>query len=214
MDEKDYLKQVEQIGSADTRNEFFNYTLEDIHGALSDITIHESAPSKVVVHFETAKNLSLYAWYVYRFHQIAEMTAYTALEMALREKYRYEEPGISEVKLSKMTMKPLMDQAKKRDWITNEKFPSLYDRAIHTARIEKAYEQSKKHDFEKSPSMPIEEPSESEISNVLERFDLASVVIENTHKMRNSLAHDLTKMAPDSLATISLVAEVINQLFE
>lgn len=214
MDFEDCLKALDNIGVADKRNEFFNHGLEDVHYALSQCCLNKSVPQKVKVHFETAKNVSLYSWYVYRFHQVAEMTAYTALEMALREKYKIEEPGIAEDKLSTLTMKRLMDQAKKRQWLKNEKFPSLYARAKYAAQTEKMLRQSESHDFDRFPSMPIEEATESEIRDVLERFDLAAVVLQNTHKLRNFLAHDLTKMAPDSVGTLSLVSEVINQLFE
>jgi hypothetical protein len=134
--------------------------------------------------------------------------------MALREKYRIEEPNLDEDVFSSITMKRLMDQARKRNWLSNEKFTSLYARAKRNAQDEKMWRQAESHNFDKFPEMPIDEPTESEIMTVQKRFDLAAVVLQNTHKLRNSLAHDLNKMAPDSVGTLSLVSEIINQLFE
>lgn len=214
MNDEDRLKELKDVCLPDIRNQYFNFTLEDIHYVLERINLNRSAPENVQTQFETAKNLALYSWFVYRFHQISEMAAYTAMEMGLREKYSQEEPEIDAKKLTRMTMKPLLDEAKKRKWLENDKFPSLYARAKYAAQIEKAREQEKTHDFDSMPSMPIEEPTEAEITEVMKSFDLASVVLDNTYKLRNSLAHDLTKMAPDSLGTLSLVSEVINQLYE
>lgn len=214
MNDEDRLKELKDVCLPDIRNQYFNFTLEDIHYVLERINLNRTAPVNVKTQFETAKNLALYSWFVYRFHQISEMTAYTAMEMALREKYKQEVQGIGAKKPSLMTMKLLLDQARKRKWLQNDKFPSLYGRAKHAAQMKKAREQEKTHDFDNMPFMPIEEPTEAEITEVMNNFDLASVVLDNTHKLRNSLAHDLTKMAPDSLGTLSLVSEVINQLYE
>src|SRR5688572_27292016 len=62
-------------------------TLEDHYGAVCDLTTHPGVPEHVKIQFETAKNLYLYAWHVYRFFAVAEHQALTCLELALRERF-------------------------------------------------------------------------------------------------------------------------------
>ena len=71
-------------------------TLEEMHQLLDDIVLNDEVPDDVYQLFETAKNLSLYSWFMYRFHQVAELMSYTALEMALRHRYLLEHPNKKE----------------------------------------------------------------------------------------------------------------------
>lgn len=50
---------------------------------MSELTLHSGVPVAVLQTFETAKNVSLYSWFVYRFHRVAELVVYSALEFAL-----------------------------------------------------------------------------------------------------------------------------------
>jgi len=61
-------------------------TAADQHGAVIDYRLNSTVPEEVVVHFETAKNLYLYAWFVFRFYPVAEQQALASLEFALRER--------------------------------------------------------------------------------------------------------------------------------
>lgn len=46
-------------------------TLADRHAAVARYVLNATAPDAVRIHFETAKNLFLYGWFVYRFHPVA-----------------------------------------------------------------------------------------------------------------------------------------------
>jgi hypothetical protein len=59
------------------------------HHAISGLQLREWVPSDVRIHFETAKNVLLYAWCVYRFHMVAEQYALSTLEFALRERLEF-----------------------------------------------------------------------------------------------------------------------------
>ncbi|HEY5582342.1 MAG TPA: hypothetical protein VIK56_14510 [Rhodoferax sp.] len=61
-------------------------TLEEWHAAVSGFALTLAVPLDIRVHFETAKNLYLYAWFVYRFYPVAEQQALATLEFALRER--------------------------------------------------------------------------------------------------------------------------------
>jgi len=61
-------------------------TLADQHESIRGFELNAVVPHAIRVHFETAKNLYLYSWFVYRFYPIAEQQALTSLEFALRER--------------------------------------------------------------------------------------------------------------------------------
>jgi len=56
------------------------------HDDISKFSLNADAPKDIVIKFETAKNLYLYAWFVYRFYNIADQQVFACLEMALRER--------------------------------------------------------------------------------------------------------------------------------
>lgn len=61
-------------------------TPDSLHADLNVIAIHDGVPLHVRQLFETAKNLSLYSWFVYRFHPIAQLIGHSSLEQALKER--------------------------------------------------------------------------------------------------------------------------------
>ncbi|WP_371194603.1 hypothetical protein [Glaciecola sp. SC05] len=186
----DKLKDLSKSCEPDYRQKYFSTTLEIEHDALSQTAINETAPRTTVQLFETAKNLSLYSWFVYRFHQVSELIAFSALEVALKEKYLLENPsGRSEKKQGRLTLFKLLEYGKKNQWIKNEGFSSLYRRARRFAEEKKNREKAEAHDFEKEPEMFCEEPTAQEIDDALRSIDLVSAVTENTNKHRNNLAH-------------------------
>jgi hypothetical protein len=54
--------------------------------AISPLQLGPEVPEAIAIHFETAKNILLYAWFVYRFHMVAEQYVLSTLELALRER--------------------------------------------------------------------------------------------------------------------------------
>jgi len=92
------FKEITDINRTDIRNTYFKYvnqstgetterTIEDIHKALSSVSLTLTVPEEIQDNFNIAKNLALYSWYCYPFHQIAEMKAYSTVERALKLKY-------------------------------------------------------------------------------------------------------------------------------
>jgi hypothetical protein len=210
---QDPLKSLDKVLEPDIRQKNLVGSLEDRHTELSLIQLNESVHLEVKQLFETAKNLSLYSWFVYRFHQVSELVAFSALEMALRELYLKQNPKDPTSKKRDPTLFPLLQHAKKEGWITNDGFPSLYKRAKHLAEQEKAMAKMKEHDFVKEPSMSIDEPSEDEITEALSKLDIVSEITDNAHKIRNNLAHGSSTVSPSSVYTLSIISEVINQLY-
>lgn len=61
-------------------------TLADHHEEISAYALHTGVPQEIVLQFETARNVYLYAWFIYRFYPVAEHQALACLELALRER--------------------------------------------------------------------------------------------------------------------------------
>jgi hypothetical protein len=61
-------------------------TVQSMHSLIEKITLDNNVPDEVRSHFETAKNLALYSWFVYSFNVVAAMQGYASLEMAVRIK--------------------------------------------------------------------------------------------------------------------------------
>jgi hypothetical protein len=61
-------------------------TIESIYGLVEEIRLNAGVPDDVRSHFEIARNLALYSWFVYSFNVVAGMQAFASLEMAVREK--------------------------------------------------------------------------------------------------------------------------------
>ena len=206
---QDPLKPFNEICSPDERQVNFVATLEDNHAALSDINLIEDVPIDVRQLFETAKNLSLYSWFAYRFHQVAELIGYSALEMALREKYKLENPNKKPPMLA-----GLLKHAQEQKWVENEDFPDLENIAHHNARQKKIYEIIQSNVLEEQESIPIEEPTEEEIQQALNSMDRFSGVVSSAGKLRNDLAHGSNTLHPNSISTLRTTAHVINAVFK
>lgn len=91
------LKKLEEVYLPDERNRNrydLNHstgtatptTIESIYMIVESIHLSANVPDKVRSHFNVAKNLALYSWFVYSFNEVAAMQALASLEMAVREK--------------------------------------------------------------------------------------------------------------------------------
>lgn len=61
-------------------------TVESIYVLVEKIKLGAGVPDEVRSHFEIARNLALYSWFVYSFNVVAGMQAFASLEMAVRIK--------------------------------------------------------------------------------------------------------------------------------
>jgi hypothetical protein len=206
-DIQDPLKAVSEIYQPDPRQPNLVGDLSDNHAALSEIVLHDQVPANVRQLFETAKNVSLYSWFVYRFHQVAEGVAYSALEMALRERAGLVEWSGPNAPTGR-GLKKLLRHAQNRGWLKNEGFSSARRMAAERARLDKVL-----IGIEAGKDFAVDEPSEEEISVAMGKIDYIEILIEHAPKMRNQLAHGSSVLSPRSPQTLTIVAQAINQLF-
>lgn len=202
----DHLKSLDSVMEPDIRQQHL-CTLEEMHQLLDDIVLNDEVPDDVYQLFETAKNLSLYSWFMYRFHQVSELVSYSALEMALRHRYLLDNPD-----KKAPTLQGLLNYAKQKKWLSNEKFPNAMERALENAYHKKVITTLSVIGQNHEPII-IDEPSEAEVLEALNELDPVGCTVEASAKIRNILAHGSSTLHPGSIATLKRNAVVINQLF-
>lgn len=224
--ESDRLRLPEHICDPDPRAQLFvilnlktgqsrKRIVEDQYEAISCFILNESVPSEIATHFETAKNLYLYAWFVYRFYPVAEQQAIACLEFALRERLpdfvaaeklrhpRGLEPGL----------KKLMVHAIKEGIVRNELFSTREQWARNRAE--------RRHRHQKIEEMRIAgidriELDESDVVITQEdlEFDWLQIFLETIPSIRNDYAHGSRTLKNNVRHSFELVSEIINQLYQ
>lgn len=207
IDAIDTLKDLNELTKSDPRNRAFLKTIEERHAYLSSITLKETVPIEVRQLFETAKNLSLYSWFVYRFHQTSEMIALSSTELALKIRFKLEHPN----GCNRITFNDLIIHAKNNNWVAKDKFSKLYRRAVTIAEQNKDSEAVFFLHETNTDECVLEDPTKDEINSALEELDLNFLL--SVPKMRNDLAHGSKTLSPSSASTLQLLSEIINQVY-
>lgn len=216
----DALRSPEEALVADERTGFFvrfdnegvrPVSLADRHAEISRYELDIEVPLDVRVHFENARNLYLYAWFVYRFNAVAEEHALGSLEYALR--LRLIDGGfVSAAKGRQMGLADLLKRAKKHDLIRNEEIKSRVRWATELARDRHSFLQIDAMSRAGLTEMVIDDsniaPNEGELA-----YDWISVFVESLPRMRNDYAHGSQTLLPTVLRTFDIVCDLINQLF-
>ena len=223
--ESDFLKTPQNAFDPDPRtkclvlqdnlsNHIRQVTLADQNELISTFTLSRNVPEEVIIHFETAKNLYLYSWFVFRFYPVAEQQALTTLEYALRlsfpefvkehsEKNRFKnEPGL----------KTLIKHAAKIGKIRNELFLGRFAWASQRARAR--FNHLKLNEMVESGLIEMEyddsgiEPSYDDLNH-----DWITGFIEHIPALRNDLAHGSSALHHTVIHTFDVVSSMINMLF-
>lgn len=220
----DHLKPLPRITEADPRTHFSQmfdpevsgfreFTLEDHYAEVSRYSLPPSVPEKIITHFETAKNLCLYAWYVHRFYPVADLHAKTTLEFALKE--RIGENNLkSACKSVKMPtgLKGYIHYAIDQGWVTNEGFERWWHHARVRARQRVVNEGIKEMQRRGLDSYEIDE-NNIEIIDEDKDFDLINVLAESIPAIRNEYAHGSHVLMGKAFGTLEVVSEFISQVW-
>lgn len=164
-------------------------TIEDHYSAINEINLQSSVPEEIRHHFDTARNLYLYSWFVFEFMPVAERHAFASVEYALKMKSGKERLGL----------KRLVGIAVEQGWINDNGFK------YHKRLTEKSANQFTDITEE------IQQESKSPDSQNLKSF--SQLLSETMHKIRNELAHGSNMSHPGGIFTIAICADIINQLF-
>jgi hypothetical protein len=213
----DPLRPLADVLKPDDRQPNLAQSLESVHAGLSALVLHERVPMGVRQLFETAKNARLYTYFVYRFHQVAEMLAYQALERALKERWIAEIaglPSIDDLDVEFPGLSELLDMAVHRQWLRNEGFNSRHYRARMALMSMRSHAAIIEMQRSGTEILPIPEPTEAEIQECIVRFDVSRIIAEHIPDLRNQLAHGSARLSPTSDLVLRDVCDGINMLFD
>lgn len=245
-DHPDFLRSLSNIFLPDPRSVGFSIldenglrtkTLEDHQAAVAQLVLHDGVPRQIVAKFETAKNLNLFAWFVYRFHSAARSHVYECLELALRIRFkdelycreekrrhaRYEEhlkngsdKGNPYQPMDKETFRPtlhpLLEYAIETGVLKNENFRAWQSRTTVRARSQNELERIQKMN-ELGLSELHTDNSTVEITDQDRDHDYLRTILQTIPFLRNHYAHGTSALDNKSLGALRLASEIINQIF-
>jgi hypothetical protein len=162
----------------------------DHYRAIEAITLDGSVPESIRTLFNTARNVLVYSWHVYRFTVVAELQAYSTLEFALRERMglggNSDGPGL----------RKLLTRAGREGVLSDDAFASLRSHSSWPVVTGNAI-----IDANADPGV------------VASRGHIA-ILAEALPMLRNTLAHGSSSVWPHALSTFMLVAAAINWMFQ
>lgn len=220
----DLLKKFEEINLPDERAFVFSRfdelgvrdsTLEAHHADIARFQLSAEVPKDVAIQYETAKNIYLYAWYVYRFYPVAQQQALACLEMGLRERFSGTLPpgyGRKNRSNERPTLAPLLRYAIDQGLIRNEGFSRWHRLVQQRARNRVMFEQVE--DMENTNSL-IREINIDEVEVTAEDLDcdIVSALDDFLPGIRNSYAHGSSRLSKQVLGTFELVNEILAQVY-
>lgn len=205
IDISDLVRDATNVRAADPRTQ--HYDLEQRLTFIAQFALSENVPEDVRIHFETGKNLFVYAWFVYRFHMVAEQHILATLEMAARLRLPASASDRPPPGLAK-----LLNEARAKQFIANERLTNRYQWALERAKW--------RHDIAEIERMNKEGLSECIVDHSSVRpdaedleFDWLGNFIKTLPKLRNMHAHGSSALYPAVGWTFEIVEELINQMF-
>lgn len=219
IDPSDQLRTPDTVCLPDARSPQIHFltrqplTVAHQYSAISECVLHDGVPEVIRIQFETTRNLYLYAWYVYRFYPVVELHAYTCLELALRERLGKELAATRKSNSEYIpSLRQLLVYAIEQGCIKNENFSVWRRRAEQRAKRRTKDELWKMAESKGLTSITYDE-SQFEIKDEDCDHDYLGIVLETTPALRNHYAHGSRSLDNQSIGTVRLVAEIINQIF-
>lgn len=247
MGDSDFLRTPSTVCAPDSRSPKLSFlskqplTVEYQHESVVVIALHQNVPEDIRIQFETTKNLYLYAWFVFRFYPVANLHAYTCLELALRTRFGDElreaqikelESQINELeaegkkpsprirahlnKIKKREFGPrlseLLTYAVKGNFLKDENFSVWQKRTVARAKQRTEEELWEEAQRNKLNEITYDE-DQYEIKDVDRDHKYLEAILESIPWLRNHYAHGTSSLHSQVLGTLSLVAEIINQCY-
>ena len=188
--------------------------MSDHHSDIAGLSLHAGVPQDIAIQFETARNVYLYAWFVYRFYPVAEHQSLACLELALRDRLKDDiQTGRVNSPVKKPMLRALLKYAVAQGIVRNEGFATWRNRGQVNARarveMEKIREMSEKNLTEISW-----DDSNIQVTPADLEWDYTGVLVDTLPFIRNDYAHGSTNLHNLALHTIQIVCEIINQLYK
>lgn len=180
---------------------------------VSQFELTQAVPLDIRVHFETAKNLYLYAWFVYRFYPVAEQQALGTLEFALRKRLTPMFPNqFGPSAKGSSGLRKLFEKAVKEKLITNNGLRGTERMALQRARDRVSMARIREMQERKLEVMAFDD---SAVVPLPEDYvhDSLKIFAETLPYFRNTYAHGSSMLHSSVLGTFEIVADLVNQLY-
>lgn len=212
------LRTPEQMAQPDARSPRFAFAnIEPLvahHAHIDRIRVSDQVPEDVAIQFETARNIYLYAWHVYRFYMVAELQALVTLEFGLRKRLPERLPVKYQRSHHKTPMLAgLLAYAMDQGLIRNEGFGRWHEAAARQARQRRSMEAIQTLIDQKLEMIEIDDTQPLVITPEDQEWDLLGVLRDGLPGTRNDRAHGGSELHPQVAGTIELVAEILDQVY-
>lgn len=189
-------------------------SLASHHSDIEAIQLAVGVPEAVAIQFETARNLYLYSWYVYRFFPVAQSQALFTLEFGLRVRFpdRLPEP-YQHARQKQPMLAGLLGYAIDRGLIQNEGFRRWHQATEDRARQRRSMELFQTMIDQHLDGMEFDEDESVNITLEDQSWDLVQILRRSLPSLRNELAHGSSMLTNQVLGTIELVAEILSQIY-
>lgn len=180
----------------------------------------DAVPEKIQVQFETAKNLFLYAWFVYRFYPVAERQALSTLEMGLREKLDPQIPPYDKTKGSSnyrnrsghLTLAPLLRYVHDEKLVVNEDFELWWHRVKMNAKSRRNRMHAEKLLNEEVDSIVFDD-DDFTIEEQDKDYDYFGPLTKLLPKSRNTHSHGTSSIWPPGTVIFEITQTILNKIY-
>lgn len=184
------------------------------HREIEAIQLSGAVPEDVAIQFETARNLYLYAWHVYRFYPVAQSQALFALELGLKLRLpkRLPQP-YQHPKRPHAMLAGLLGYAIDQGLIRNGGFRRWQQTAEDRARQRRLMESLQTMIDQQLEIVEIDRDEPINTTPEDQSWDLVQILRKSLPDLRNELAHGSSMLTNQVLGTIELVAEILSQIY-
>ncbi|MBK1877970.1 hypothetical protein [Pelagicoccus mobilis] len=180
----------------------------------------DTVPEKVQVQFETAKNLYLYAWFVYRFYPVAERQALSTLEMGLREKLDPLIPTYDKTKkqanyrnrFGDLTLAPLLRYVHDEKLVVNEDFELWWHRVKMNAKARRNRMHTEKLLNEEVDSIVFDD-DDFTIEGQDKDYDYFGPLTKSLPRSRNTHSHGTSSIMPPGTIIFEITQTILNKIY-
>jgi len=188
----DTFKNLDEVFESDLKRII---SFEEFYKLVAEISLLKTVPQKIQSHFDIAKNLALYSWFVRRFHHIAELHSFSTVEFAIRTKIEI----VTNANCKMRGLKRLLNYAMDQQWIVDDGFPEV---------IEKRKQQQKYRELLK------EIPGFIFPDDTTDPQKYVKLLMRTFPTLRNAFAHGSSTLFPGSFNIMNTCRHLINQLFK
>jgi hypothetical protein len=208
----DVLRDLDTALNADPRTNGLA-SLAEYQQEIAKFQLIDLVPYDVRVHFETAKNLYLYAWFVYRFFPVAEKHALASLEFALRLRLAPMFPNEFGPDAARPAgMRALLKRARRELLISNDGLRATRRQALQRAR-ERVSNQATRKLIETGAEFVEYEAWDVELEPEDFSDDPLGTFLKTLPGIRNDYAHGSATLHSSVLGMFEIVCDLVNDLY-